>query len=233
MWLKHVKWHGWAMLAALACLALVQWLGWSRLLDILMHPATASWVQAVGSIAAIGAAIWISHRQHERDREARVQEALEKEVANLAIISTWVFNCTLAVKLIRRGCDDPFFASEERPLSILRHAVSALEAVQPLDVPDWEATVAISTAIASAERVEPLIAKCQAEIAADDQRIFSAYRTLKNYLLSEEVELKGAEVRLGQAIRRRSPDAVPNLKFLDDEVVVHSNDPADLAEPSY
>ncbi|MFM0135679.1 hypothetical protein [Caballeronia grimmiae] len=34
----------------------------------------AAWVQAIGSIGAIGAAVWVLHRQHEQDKETERQE---------------------------------------------------------------------------------------------------------------------------------------------------------------
>lgn len=42
----------------------------------------AGWVQAIGSIAAIGVAIWVSHRQHEKEKE-RSSEDDKIELVNM------------------------------------------------------------------------------------------------------------------------------------------------------
>jgi len=55
----------------------------------MQHPATtseavAAWVQAVGSIGAILAAVWVSHKQYRDTRELEAQRAAEEAAKELA-----------------------------------------------------------------------------------------------------------------------------------------------------
>jgi hypothetical protein len=45
------------------------------------HPGLASWVQAVGAIAAIGIAIWVPSRQRQKEFKAAQEEKNERELA--------------------------------------------------------------------------------------------------------------------------------------------------------
>lgn len=62
------------VIVGLACLYLIS-LGWPY------AASTAAWVQAIGSVLAIIAAIWIADRGHQRDRERALLDALIGEAA--------------------------------------------------------------------------------------------------------------------------------------------------------
>jgi hypothetical protein len=55
-------------------------LGWPELRDVLVHQATAAWVQAIGSIGAIGAAAWVVHRQHKLEVERLEEQRIQGQV---------------------------------------------------------------------------------------------------------------------------------------------------------
>jgi hypothetical protein len=59
-------------------------LGWPSFRDFLLHPSTAAWVQAIGSIGAIVAATWVVRRQHLLERQRAQEEEVRKraEVVN-------------------------------------------------------------------------------------------------------------------------------------------------------
>jgi hypothetical protein len=61
-----------------------------------------AWVQAVGSIAAIGVAIWVSHRQHENERALDVDRQRLDNIRRLkAVKAVLVQICTLAQSLYK------------------------------------------------------------------------------------------------------------------------------------
>lgn len=59
------------------------------------HPGLASWVQAIGAIAALGIAIWIPNRQHLADR----REAQRKEKTLLLV---FLVDCEFVITITQR-----------------------------------------------------------------------------------------------------------------------------------
>jgi hypothetical protein len=63
--LEQFNFSDWLVLAAIAGAGILGVLhvlfGLREVLGVLVHPATAAWVQAVGAIGAIGIAIWVAH----------------------------------------------------------------------------------------------------------------------------------------------------------------------------
>jgi hypothetical protein len=49
-------------------------LGWPAFKDFMLHPATAGWIQAIGSIGAIAAAAWVVQRQHSLQEQSTQAE---------------------------------------------------------------------------------------------------------------------------------------------------------------
>lgn len=66
--MKEFKWYEWVMLVVLALMASVGFIlsPWGQAL--ISSEAAPAWIQAVGSVGAIGAAIWISRSQYNQDR---------------------------------------------------------------------------------------------------------------------------------------------------------------------
>lgn len=102
----------------------------------------AAWVQAVGSIGAIGAAIWIMNRQNERAREDRKEQRqfdasrqaniLKAIFSTIAVFSSFVekaFDKSAEITNIN-GSDDDRFAVSEINLTAFAEVKEALEQVQ-------------------------------------------------------------------------------------------------------
>lgn len=77
-WWQRFKWHEWAMLAALAAWVVVQVFGWGDIVAMLKHDATTAWVQAIGSIAAVGVAVVIMQRQIKHQEHVTRDSDLRK-----------------------------------------------------------------------------------------------------------------------------------------------------------
>ena len=75
--LKDFEWHDWVIVAVLALWAALAIpyviFGWPAIYAFAKHPAVTSWVQAIGSIGAILAAVFIARHQYvdARDKEAQ------------------------------------------------------------------------------------------------------------------------------------------------------------------
>jgi hypothetical protein len=57
--------------------------GWPTFWELVKEPATAAWIQAIGSIGAIAAAAWVVYRQHGLEKERRQDERRDTEVARI------------------------------------------------------------------------------------------------------------------------------------------------------
>jgi hypothetical protein len=66
--------------------------------------ALAAWVQAVGSVAAIAAAIWIAHDQHAK-AEKRSEKAEKDEVRNFLLGVREELNASLMIYMAQAGTD--------------------------------------------------------------------------------------------------------------------------------
>jgi hypothetical protein len=89
-----------------------------NLLPLLDNGNLAAWVQAIGSVLAIFAAVWITQHQHHLDleREERASTAREVELCNRALlILGWQFEYLLA---LREQYLDPFRGSKARHLEM-------------------------------------------------------------------------------------------------------------------
>lgn len=75
------------LVATCAFLAVLHMIfGLRSVLDVLIHPATAAWVQAIGAIAAIAIAIWVANSTERSAREnARVTAKHFLRMAEAAI----------------------------------------------------------------------------------------------------------------------------------------------------
>lgn len=105
----------------------------------------ASWVQAVGSIAAIIGAIWIANNQHratiefaEHQAKAATREFVE------ACVATVIHAQTILLKVPGPATDDDealnvFFAVDFRTYQVLDSAANALMVIPPYRLPTQEA----------------------------------------------------------------------------------------------
>ncbi|WP_091452046.1 hypothetical protein [Giesbergeria anulus] len=61
-------------------------IAWPAARGLLSGANAAAWVQAIGSVAAIGAAVWLAHTQADRERKKRECEEYERRLRNTAIV---------------------------------------------------------------------------------------------------------------------------------------------------
>jgi ABC-type nickel/cobalt efflux system permease component RcnA len=109
------------------------------------------WTQALVSALAIGigafAIWWQVRRQHTEDRNQRRAE----EVRRLQIIASGMFHCrVLAESMLawqRQGLSDTSGAE------LIQHHTGQLAAIEPLEVPDWMTSFAISRASGAASKL--------------------------------------------------------------------------------
>jgi hypothetical protein len=94
-----------------------------------------AWVQAVGSVAAILVAIWISERSHKRDRERARQQEIDDTSRVVGLAERAVFEARLSVGGVKGSATKLASVSAEKvPLGRLRQAAEILRGVllQPL-----------------------------------------------------------------------------------------------------
>ena len=65
---------------AVFLILLAERLGWPTFQEFMLHSATAAWIQAVGSIGAIGAATWVVYRQHSLQEQSRETEKFSARI---------------------------------------------------------------------------------------------------------------------------------------------------------
>jgi hypothetical protein len=58
---------------------------WPAARDLLWTEVAAAWVQSIGSIAAIGTAVWLARVQVENEREKRERQEYERRVRNTSV----------------------------------------------------------------------------------------------------------------------------------------------------
>ncbi|PIF47818.1 hypothetical protein CLU80_0038 [Pseudomonas sp. 29] len=147
------------------------------------HPGLSSWVQAFGSIAALGIAIWVASSQ----RRAQMKADIEKSKLMLSLVKTLAdrsrravefgskerINLLASLNLIRGlshsldKIDLPLLPSIEviDPICTLRDSLRALEAgMSEADkqqyLPTWltltEATLWVALVVSSAKQIEQL-----------------------------------------------------------------------------
>lgn len=58
---------------------------WPAARSLLWTEMAAAWVQAIGSIAAIGTAVWLAHTQTEKERKRREEHDHEQRVRNTSV----------------------------------------------------------------------------------------------------------------------------------------------------
>lgn len=109
-------------------IALQGWPQWSNS----ESQAWASWVQAVGSVIAIGVAIWLRQRDVADARELRKAEQLARMQAALAIVTPLPKWMSKRVAAFRKTADDV----EKRQVAedIVRQALSVLRGISEVPI---------------------------------------------------------------------------------------------------
>ncbi|WP_153135137.1 hypothetical protein [Paraburkholderia agricolaris] len=123
------------------------------------HPGTASWVQGVGSILAIGAAIWIASRQSAAAQESRRMELVDRLEAVEKMLTTCRDRTNdlyqeLVVLPAKEGRKYPTLVS----VNALRVSLQVVTAIAPVQAPTAmavEALIVAQTAIANGMGVIP------------------------------------------------------------------------------
>ena len=103
--------------------------GWPALLDIMVHPATAAWVQAIGSIGAIGAATWVVHRQHLLEVQRQEEQRRQMQVDSINGAMLTLFSQLNQLVTFRKQILDPERANPARHF--------ALAATETFDFAHW------------------------------------------------------------------------------------------------
>ena len=109
---------------------------WPAARSLLWTEEAAAWVQAIGSVAAIGTAVWLAHAQAERERKKRECEEYERRVRNTSVALATVQYIRYVAKKIREdliradGTDE----MPARP-EVMAHRLEALRSfAERLDV---------------------------------------------------------------------------------------------------
>lgn len=108
---------------------LAERLGWPTFREVMLHSATAAWIQAVGSIGAIAAAAWVVHRQHTLTEATRARERIEARVETINGALLVLLNQLNVLLVYRKQILDP---EEANPI---RHF--ALPATIALEYNHW------------------------------------------------------------------------------------------------
>jgi hypothetical protein len=105
----------------------------------LNNPEWASWVQAIGSIAALAAAFAVGNRQHEGDRaleaERRRQDDLSKYEVVRAIIAQ---TNTIAKSVLEDVYHHPLGLPTQLQLELLDDCAHSLSLLPPFELPHQE-----------------------------------------------------------------------------------------------
>lgn len=104
-------------------------LGWPTFKEFALHSATASWIQAIGSIGAIAAAAWVVRHQHLLELERRRVERVSSEVDSINGALLILFRQLNALLVYRKQIFEPERGNPARHLS--------LPATLPMDFAHW------------------------------------------------------------------------------------------------
>lgn len=89
------------------------------------HPGLASWVQAVGSIGAIIAAVWVSGR--EGRLRARIEKAARRDAIDRAIAASEEAKDIIDKTLGHFSCTRPSAAETPRYIAFIDHAAARVK----------------------------------------------------------------------------------------------------------
>lgn len=137
----------------------------------------AAWVQAVGSIAAIFSAIWISNNQHEKERLQRAAQECEDSVAAFEAVAEmiqqasyftkWATDRTANPKDTAKGY--PFFPEHDETMANLEEVRSLIAAI-PIHTPPYFRLARDIRLVGSAlSKLQPILLKMKSA-AIDDSK---------------------------------------------------------------
>lgn len=155
---------GWVGLIAGAAVAgLAVAIGYAPELTYLMdvHPGVAGWVQAVGSIAAIAAAIWIERGTTRREAAVRRRGARAKLAAASRIVTMFRIKC----EALLNGRLDPRRRDSRFGGPVIQGFRSLSETLKnfPIsDLPDPRAVGSFVDALQAAELIVTFLEECDA-----------------------------------------------------------------------
>lgn len=96
----------------------------------------AAWIQAIGSVAAIGTAVWLAHAQAERERKKRECEEYERRVRNTSVALAAIQYIRYVTKGIQKDLAQTC-GTDETPTrtDVMAHRIQALRSfAERLDV---------------------------------------------------------------------------------------------------
>lgn len=97
---------------------------------------TASWVQAVGSIAAIAGAFMVAHRQSQHDRKLEQERRNEERAWRFRIVNAILLRTSAGLESIKRSRDENTFAyAIPEHVQLLRDCGPILASLPPFDMP--------------------------------------------------------------------------------------------------
>lgn len=184
--------------------------GWTALGAFLVHPATASWVQALGSIAAVGAGAAGIYWQVKRQEDQRREDENQKAVQRLQFIGAALFDCRVVLQITNNQSATSL--SIEFEFGELRTKLQALSSIPAFDLPDWRAHYAIATAVSALKSVE------QRVLAIRPLQRDTHTERLK-YLNAIENALDFAEGMVRNCLWDRAADLLPITYLVDGEPI--------------
>jgi hypothetical protein len=130
-----------AILCSAAAIAILYvFVGWDGIAKLLKHSATAAWVQAVGSVLAVLAAVWISQRT---SAELRLERATERDAAyvlrltQIASVNHYARHLAIECASHLRFDGDP-----KQKLAYLQRQLDIVDRVDVFKVPESKIAVA-------------------------------------------------------------------------------------------
>lgn len=177
-------------------------IGWRK---VLSHQGLASWVQALGSVAAIATAIWISNRQHHLDRlEAKAADDQRASRLISAVLlcvqrSKGLAEVVRKAAGLHKGDADHWCGLVQRERDLVR-------SIPIHDLPSLVAFQAISTTMTQLNNLEAVIRRWERDTAMgptglwkiDNQGTFEA---IEGQLYDLQFELQTELERVGEVYR--------------------------------
>ncbi|PUB32450.1 hypothetical protein C8K30_101976 [Promicromonospora sp. AC04] len=63
---------------------------WSIPVDVVSPPSVVDWVTAIGTLAAVGVAVWVAWREQKHGREDREERRRENRQAQASLVNAWI-----------------------------------------------------------------------------------------------------------------------------------------------
>lgn len=143
---------------------------WPAALKLLWTETAAAWMQAIGAVATIGAAVWLAHEQAEREQKKRDREEEERRVRKTSIALAAVGYLRYVAKGIQKDMDRVEGNDRLAHTDVMAHRIEALRSfAERLDV----------TQLDNAQITRRYFGVLEAVIALDAAYIDSPQRALE------------------------------------------------------